>query len=239
MNNNKYIKPSFAFVLFIALFTAPSCKKEVAAPAKVDYSLSEVFNSLSDAQANGWVFINNSRNLGETTWQPGDGSLFPGYSTDAAASDYVSIAASCSYPFDADGNLDSTTEISAWMITPVLTVKNNDIVSFFTRTTDTEAYIPERLELRMNQAGTSADVGSDSSSVGDFTQTVLTINPTLNFGVYPNTWTKYQYTISGLTAQTKTRFAFRYHKPINTLGAAGFYYQLGYIGIDNFSFTSF
>jgi hypothetical protein len=238
MNSKKYIVLHLSLSAFICLFIISSCKKNIPAPIKTNYSLTEQFSSLTTAEANGWIFINNSRALGQTTWQAGEGSLFAAYTTDAAASDYVAIAASCCNPFDVDGNFTPQTEISAWMITPVLTVKDGDTISFYTRTTDAEPFDPERLQLRMNPTGTGTDVGNDSSSVGEFTQIVLDINPGLIPGEYPNTWTRFQYIISGLSAQTKTRFAFRYYKPITTLGAASFYYELGYIGIDDFSFSS-
>lgn len=238
MISNKYNRLFFSLLFLMMICILSSCKKDIPAPAVVNNSLSEQFNSLDAAEANGWVFINNSRSLGITTWQAGDGSMFPGYTTDAAASDYVSIDASCANIFDSSGNFNPNTVISAWMITPALTIKNGDVLNFYTRTTDTYPIVPERLELRMNPSGTGIDVGNDSSSVGEFTNLLGVINPDLAADGYPNTWTGYQYTVAGFPAPTKTRFAFRYYKPVNTIDGASYYYQLGYIGIDDFTFNS-
>ena len=224
---------------FFCLFIT-SCKK--VTPAAVlagNYSLSEQFDSISEMQTQGWVFINNSRALGTATWEQGDPTIFTAYTSDYTAADYVCVDAQCAYPFDSLGNFTPNTTVSAWMLTPVLHVKNGDQLNFYTSSTYEPPVIPDRLEVRVNPTGgSSADVGSDSSSVGAFTQIVLDINPNLLVDGYPNQWTEYQFTVSGFPTLTATRFAFRYYKPIYTLGYASYYYDLGYIGIDDFNFVS-
>ena len=71
----------------------------------------------------------------------------------------------------------------------------------------------DRLEVRMSTSGASTNVGATNTSVGDFTNLLLTVNPTLittGAGSYPNTWTQFTATVSGVTGTVTGRFAFRY-----------------------------
>jgi hypothetical protein len=70
--------------------------------------------------------------------------------------------------------------------------------------------------------------------VGDFTTLLLDINPTLASGGYPEVWTQYTVTISGVAAPTQGRFAFRYY--VNDGGPAG--NNSNYIGVDLFEYTA-
>lgn len=98
--------------------------------------------------------------------------------------------------------------IDTWVITPLLGYKNGDIVSFYTRTAPGSIY-PDRLELRIDPTG----AGNNPTSVdqGSYTELLLSINPNLEVGGYPEVWTLQTITISGLPSGiTFTRFAFRY-----------------------------
>ncbi|MCY1221306.1 hypothetical protein D3C87_342720 [compost metagenome] len=137
-------------------------------------------------------------------------------------------------------NFRSTTSTSAtagtisnWLITPVITVQNGDIVTFYSRkgTSGTTDY-PDRLELRMSTATTTVVPSTGPTDVGSFTTVGVTINPTLVAGfVYPKTWTQYTYTVSGLTGATPVKFGFRYF--VTAGGPNGNNSDI--IGIDTFS----
>lgn len=134
-------------------------------------------------------------------------------------------------------NFESTSSflgtISNWLITPTFTLTNGDVVSFFTRTTVNPASFPDRLQLRMSTAGTSTNIGTTNTSVGDFSVVAVDVNPNLTTTDYPATWTQYSYTVTGLSAPTLGRFAFRYFiTGAGLLGANG-----DYIGVDDFSYT--
>ena len=107
-----------------------------------------------------------------------------------------------------------TGTISNWMITPVVNVMDGDVVSFYTRkgTNGTTDY-PDRLELRYSSAATHVVPSGGASDVGSFTNLGVTVNPNLAGGfVYPNTWTKYTFTVSGVgSTPVPVRFAFRYY----------------------------
>ena len=81
--------------------------------------------------------------------------------------------------------------------------------------------------MRLSTNGASANVGGTAASVGDFTTLLLTVNPALNGG-YPDSWTLFTATISGLGGPVSGRFAFRYNVADTSVNA-------DYIGIDTLS----
>lgn len=124
--------------------------------------------------------------------------------------------------------------ISNWLITPSVNVKNGDVVSFYTRKgTDGTNDYPDRLELRYSTAATAVTPSGGSSGVGSFTNLGVTVNPNLASGfVYPKTWTKYSFTITGVgNNPVAVKFAFRYY--VTDGGPNGTNSDL--IGIDTFS----
>ena len=63
----------------------------------------------------------------------------------------------------------------------------------------------------MSTNGASTNVGSTATSVGDFTTLLLNINPNYTTNGYPNVWTQFTVTLSGLPPAGATgRLAFRY-----------------------------
>ena len=86
----------------------------------------------------------------------------------------------------------------------------------------------DRLEVRLSSSGASTDVGTTDTSVGDFNALLLTINPLLNAAGYPDAWTHFSATVSGLGAATTGRYAFRYFVSDTDTNA-------NYIGIDTVS----
>jgi len=62
--------------------------------------------------------------------------------------------------------------------------------------------MPDRLQVRISTNGASVNAGSTATSVGDFTTLLLDINPTYDPSLYPEDWTLYSITISGLPSPT-------------------------------------
>ncbi len=132
-------------------------------------------------------------------------------------------------------NFTSTTgagNISNWLISPVVTVENGDVVSFWSRkgTSGTTDYA-DRLELRMSTATTHTNPTGGATNLGSFTTLGVSVNPNLATGfVYPKVWTKYSFTVAGLTGPTAVKFAFRYF--VTNGGPSGANSDI--IGIDTF-----
>lgn len=181
--------------------------------------LTEGFDDVSTLAGSGWASINNSSPLGSTGWFQGNPTIFPAHS--GAANSY--IAANFN-------NADFGGNISNWLITPILTLDNGVQLDFFTRTEFLSEFA-DRLEVRMSTNDGSTNVGSTDSSVGDFTNLLLTINPSLLGSGYPQDWTAFSATISGLDSATTGRLAFRYFVPDTSTNG-------DYIGIDTVTITS-
>ena len=169
-----------------------------------------------------WAMQNNSQPLGTPTgWFQGTTSVFTSQS--GAPSSY--IAANF-----ADGSGLAT--ISNWLLTPPLILQNGGQLTFWTRTVTSPTF-PDRLQVRMSLNGGSTNVGSTATSVGDFTTLLLDINPTYTTSGYPNAWTQFTVTLSGIGAPTNGRLAFRYF--VENGGPSGS--RSDYIGIDTVQFT--
>ena len=173
----------------------------------------------------GWVQQNLSSPVGPTTWFQGNASVFPAYN--GAANSYIRA------------NFNSTTgdnTISNWLFTPVVSITNGAVFTFRTRTV-TGPQFPDRLEVRLSTAGTSTDAGASSTSVGDFTTLLTTVNPTLTTSGYPDIWTQYTITIPNMPAipaGTTGRFAFRYF--VTNGGPGGD--NSDYMGIDDVTYNA-
>ena len=129
-------------------------------------------------------------------------------------------------------NTTGTNTISNWLLTPPVTLQNGAQFIFWTRTVDVRAF-PDRLQVRMSTNGTSSNVGTTATDVGDFTTLLLDINPTYTLTGYPNVWTQFTVTISGLGGPTTGRLAFRYF--VENGGPTGA--NSDYIGIDNVQYS--
>lgn len=238
----------FPLLFSAIIIIAASCGKKETVSTVNDPSFSEEFDSLSIAVKNGWIIKNNTKPLGTLSWVQGfyyistshdyDSKLgasntpyfggFGGVSPAYSGADFVMTTAECGH---------GVANISNWLISPAVLVKNGDIISFYTRTYDNPAVGADRLQVRLNTVNSAADVGTDTASVGNFTELLLDINPDYlleDDGSYPGEWTKYTVNVTGLASARKSRIAFRYYVPnggpqgVNSLG----------IGIDKFSFIS-
>ncbi|MHB1357623.1 MAG: choice-of-anchor J domain-containing protein [Anaerolineae bacterium] len=170
----------------------------------------------------GWAFVNNSSPLGLLDWFQGNGSVFPSHS--GAASAYIA----------ANYNNTSGGTISNWMMTPEMALVNGGTFSFWTRTETGSSY-PDRLQVRLSTAGAGTDVGNGAEAVGSFSTLLLDINPGLAVGGYPEVWTQYTITLSGIPAGTTGRLAFRYYVTNGGPVEA----NSNYIGIDTVEYSMY
>ncbi len=182
----------------------------------------EGFDDITLLPGLGWAIINNSEPLGTASWFQGNPTVLPAHS--GAENSYIGV------------NFNSTAgvgTISNWGLTPEITFNNGDTLRFWTRTSTGSSWA-DRLQVRMSTAGASIDVGTTATSVGDFTTLLEDINPTLIGNGYPQAWTEYVITISGLSGPTNGRIGFRYF--VENGGPSGS--NSNYIGIDTLTYAS-
>lgn len=170
-----------------------------------------------------WTIQNNSEPVGSTSWFQGNVAVFDSQS--GAADSYVGAN------FNNTAGPDAGT-ISNWLILPTMSFNNGDTVSFYTRTVNAPAFA-DRLELRFSSVGGSF-VGDSAADVGTFTTLLLSVNPNLDVSGYPNVWTQYSATLSGLAGATNGTLAFRYF--VEGGGPSGD--NSDYIGIDTLQITA-
>jgi hypothetical protein len=232
----------FAFCLVIStVCLINSCTKENAGysytplpppppdTTAVTASYTEEFADVPLLTTKGWAIGEYSQadTFGTTSWIQGDfGSILKGDTTFYGFSAYSTTGSVFEYIYSYDPWTDSSLSISSWLLTPVLSVKNGDKISFYTRG-DTTGVFTDRMQVLLNKKA-SLYIGHDLNSVGDFTTVLDDINPSQTPGGYPTSWTKYEYVLSGLSGQMNIRIAFR-HYVINPKNARG-------IGIDQFKF---
>jgi hypothetical protein len=171
---------------------------------------------------------NNSLPVGSTGWNQGSPSVFP-----------AQAGATNSYVRANFNNTTGTNTISNWLVTPTRLLTNGSVFKFWTRTT-TENPFPDRLEVRLSTNGASTNVGTGPNEVGDFTTLLVSINPNLTVTGYPEVWTEYTITLSGLpngcagTFGVEGRLAFRYF--VTNGGPTGD--NSNYIGIDTVNYIA-
>jgi len=219
---------------FLLIGLVNGCKKDspLTPPVTTNIgtrnSFTEEFDSVYKLEAKGWVITDNSdaNNSGTYAgWGQGRKEFdksgvwfgFTAYSYKTSQDEFAYSAATSSSSFYT---------VNSWLITPVLSVKNGDKISFYTRG-DTVGMYTDRMQVVMNKSALS-DVGHGVNSSGGFSNVVIDINSGQARNGYPTSWTKYEYTFTGLSGQTDTRIAFR-HYVTNTTNAKG-------IGIDLFRF---
>ena len=221
-------KTIFKGILAAAIFAVVPFTKATA------QSFTEGFDNITTLAGSGWFTQNNSSPVGALSWfqgtpttatpTPGPFNAYTG-----AVNSYIAVN------FNSTG---STGTISNWLLTPNRTFRNGDVITFYTRKPFIGAGqtdYPDRLEVRMSTNGASTNVGTVATDLGDFTTMLMSVNPTLVTGVYPQAWTQYTITISGLPAPTSGRIAFRYH----VTGAGSLGTNSDYIGIDEVVYTPY
>ena len=190
--------------------------------AKTQVVYSEVFDTGLPA---GWSTQNNSNPIGTVTW-------FQGFTSADNAFDAHSGAPNSYVAADFEA-VDNSGTISDWLFMPMVTLKNGDILTFYSRAFN--GAFPDRLQVRMSTNGASSDVGSTENSFGDFSILLLDINPTYTATGYPEEWTEYVVSVSGLSNPVAGRLAFRYFVEDGGLFGS----RSNYVGIDDVIYSSF
>lgn len=215
----------------LALVALQACRKDdqnmLALPAVSNQSFVEEFDTTSSAFARGWVPINASAPKGGSVWVQG---LFNNPTTTGLPYPipFGPHSSKGSYPGFIGADYLSTSAaagvISNWLVSPVVTMQNGDKIIFYTRTAlyslggGDSTDFSNRLQVKMNKTE-SLNVGNGLDA-GDFTSTLLDINPELleqhtspalyDPNAYPTRWTRFEAKVGGLSGPTKGRFAFRY-----------------------------
>jgi len=186
-------------------------------------AINEGFSNVAGLTAAGWNQQNLSTPIGSNpNWVQGDPVNMPFSANSLPANSFISV----NY-----NSVVGAATISNWLITPMLNLNNGDVITFYTR--GTGSIYADNLQVRLSTNGSSTNVGASNISVGDFSNLLLEINPTLNAALYPAIWTQYTITISGLASPTTGRIAFRYFVPNG--GPTGANSDL--IGMDDFVYT--
>ena len=176
--------------------------------------LSEGFNNVATLPAAGWVQTNNSAAPLGNSWFQGNSGIFTANS--GAVDSY--IAANYLSTGSAAG------AVSNWLFTPVLTLDGSSELSFVVRNAG-DGFL-DRLEVRLSISGSSTNVGTTTTSVGDFNTLI---------GVYQassaSPWIGLTYPLNSLSAPVSGRLAFRY--VVGTVATAG-----NYLGVDDVLVTS-
>lgn len=171
-----------------------------------------------------WVVQNNGTPVGSN----------PVWSITSSTVTFAPFAGA-GYAFANFNSVTGANTISNFLITPTIAIANGNTLIFTTRTSTpgTTTY-PDRMQILMSTAGTSTNVGTSNTSVGDFSVTLQDINPTLSTTGYPNVWTTYTVTISGLSTPTTGRFAFRHF--VTNGGPSGL--NSDFIGLDEVLYST-
>jgi hypothetical protein len=253
MKNNKIFLLMRSLLLLTPVFIF-SCTKDTLntntpvspfPPVVTNSSFVEEFNNVSGLPAKGWIFKNNSEPVGSHGWRQGLYEAtpsskfpvpiigFPALSSSTSPNDFISCDASC---VNLEGN------ISSWLITPKLNIKNGDKIIFWARALDDLQYMiftTDRMQVLMDTTGGTPDVGNTATSLGTFSNILLDINDGYienDNGGFPIEWTRYSITISGLgSPKTNARIAFRYFGTDAGVNGPVF---ASVIGIDYLAFES-
>jgi hypothetical protein len=238
--------PVFGFVLIASTLLITSCSEETvsakatAQPASLSYH--EEFDSMQRVINAGWKGVNLSNPLGGESWQQGSfvvntqkgGPFVSGIS----AHSYKASANELAFvPYTCGAGLSF---INCWLISPALSMKNDDVISFWTTTKEAVSF-PDRMQVWLNPTNDGTNVGRNENETGDFTVKLLDLNPNYSFSPYPDgyptTWTKFEFVITGLpngTIPQKHRVGFRYY--VKNGGPSGGVSDE--IGIDDFDFIA-
>jgi hypothetical protein len=227
----RFARPATALpVVFLALFPSP---RAAAQP------ITEGFENVPGLAGQGWVFINASVQPNPASiWTQGNPitdaiTAQAGPPTSFAVVDFTST------------NVDAPTggTISNWMITPLRTFSNGDVIRFFTQKPPPEpgGDFPDRMQVRFSTS-TATPTFTSATDVGTFTTLLLDINPTYNpnnpggttGNGYPTVWTQFTLTMSGLPGPSQGRIGFRYFVENGGIGGA----NSDEIAIDTFSINA-
>jgi len=188
-------------------------------------SYTEEFDDFVAVNNKGWVSndfsgVNTYAGWGQGSMSFDKGGVWHGFAA------YAWINNPTEFAYSYCSNYNTNSSVSSWFISPTLLAKNGDKISFYTRG-DTVGPNINRMQVRLAKT-TDAYISNDLNSVGKFTTLLFDINPNQVNSGYPTSWTKYEYTFSGLSKPTDVRIGFR-HYFLNVSTARG-------VGIDQFKF---
>jgi hypothetical protein len=251
----------FVLTIFCSALITSCGEEKITAKSSQPASLSyhEEFDSMQRVINMGWKGVNLSDPLGGDSWQQGSYIV-----NTQKGGPFVSSIASHSYKASANEHAfvpytcgAGLSFINCWLISPELSMKNGDKITFWTTTANPVSF-PDRMQVWLNPTNNSTNVGRGPNETGDFSvllkgssngsaEQPLDLNPGLsaipfdsnNFAGsgYPTTWTKFEITLTGLpngTIPQKHRVAFRYY--VKNGGPSGFVSDQ--IAIDDFDFIS-
>jgi hypothetical protein len=212
-------------------------------------SLSEGFEDITNLAGKGWGFDNNSSPGPATTtatanWLqtiPSVGvdpftGLGTGINSQSGPSNSA-IAVSTDSTKGGSGSQVGVGEVNNWLITPELDFSLGGVFSFFTSTLLNQFTYAQYLEVRASTNGSSINVGSTSSDVGDFSLIEATVGSLSASGSYSGLSSDSAYQkVSFNIAPTggSGRIAFRYFAPNGGVNGT----QGGVIAIDTVSYEA-
>jgi hypothetical protein len=202
----------------VILVTACLLQRAAAAQSQ---AFTEGFDDITTLPGSGWFTQNNSQPVGTIGWFQGNPLVFPAHT--GATNSYIGANFN---------NGAGVATISNWLLTPPAMLVDGATLTFFTRTIDAPTFA-DRLQVRMSTAGAGVDTGTAATDVGTFTALLLDINPTYVPTSYPQVWTQFTVTVTGVPTPTLGRLAFRYF--VENAGPSGA--NSDYIGIDTVVFT--
>lgn len=188
--------------------------------------LQEGFTAPFTPSTSGWIRQNLSAAANPTiSWFQGTSNNFPSHS--GGPNDYFGT-----------GFLTTKSPtppiLSVWLITPTVTIEDGAVLEFYSRTMSNPSSYPDRLEVYYSTAGTGTNVGASPTSLGTFSTLLISINPSLTSTGYPNSWSLFSATISGVPSPTTGRIGFRYHIPNGGSAPGG----IGdFVGIDEVKYS--
>jgi hypothetical protein len=197
---NKYLSTTLALSTLALAISAPANAAGLT-------TLSEGFNNVSGLAPN-WAFVNNSNpapisGQGTATWTQGNTST----SNYAAQSGSANSFAQVDFNSTTGDVTGANGTISNWLITPELDFTNGSVFSFYARTLAGNSFA-ELVEVRQSNAGSSTNVGTAATSLGDFTTLLGSVGSLNDNPPYPSSWTKFTFNIAPTSGSG--RVAFRY-----------------------------
>jgi hypothetical protein len=192
----------------------------------------------ADLTTAGWLRTNQSAPATAVLWgiptaQPS--TTFAGGAQAGAVTSFALVNFTSVGVLTTTGSTGSGT-ISNWLISPLVNVKNGDIISFYTRigrnSTTGLASFADNLEMRLSTNGDfTVNPTNGATDLGDFTTLCVAVNPNQDLLSYPLVWTRLSYTVVGIPTETPCKVAFRYF--VTDGGNDGANSDI--IGIDTFS----
>ena len=206
--------------------------------------ITEGFDDVATLVPAGWFIANNSQDP-----EPLVAGWFQGIDSPRISSHSGLPTSYAAANYQATMGTTGSEVISTWLVLPERTLRNGDVLRFWTRTvTPATTIYPDRMQVRRSTAGASTNVGTGPLEVGDFTTLLLDLNPTYTQNLnppppsgnpptvpgYPVDWTQYTLTMSGLpNAGVQGRLAFRYF--VENAGINGV--NSNFIGVDDLEYV--